>query len=157
MVDVNSGVAIHSQSIAMKKTLYLIILIIAAYVAEQQTGFSLTKTETQASANSIQSAYNNRQSDIQLQQKGLVTKVLADDLNGSRHQRFLIKVNALSLLIAHNIDLAPKIETLKKGDSVEFNGEYEWNEKGGIVHWTHHDPAGRHINGWLKHKGKIYQ
>ena len=31
--------------------------------------------------------------------------------------------------MAHNIDLAPKIEDLHKGDIVEFNGEYEYNEK----------------------------
>jgi hypothetical protein len=40
---------------------------------------------------------------------------------------------------------------------VEFFGEYEWNAKGGVVHWTHHDPQGLHENGWLKHQGRLYQ
>ncbi|MCQ8888523.1 DUF3465 domain-containing protein [Pseudoalteromonas carrageenovora] len=26
-----------------------------------------------------------------------------------------------------------------------------------VVHWTHKDPNGYHVGGWLKHKGKIYQ
>ena len=143
----------------MKKSLSLIVIIILAYLVEQKTGLSLIKgsTSTQSANSSILSAYNNRQSDIQVQQKGVVAKILADDLDGSRHQKFIIRFNNLSVLIAHNIDLAPRINGLRSGDTVEFYGEYEWNEKGGIVHWTHHDPAGRHISGWLKHKGKTYQ
>ena len=44
-----------------------------------------------------------------------------------------------------------------KNEYPQFGGEYEWNEKGGIIHWTHHDPAGRHADGWLKHNNRIYQ
>ena len=88
----------------------------------------------------------------------MVVKVLHDDEDGSRHQKFLLRLpSGLTVLIAHNIDLAPRIEDLRAGDSVEFNGDYEWNAKGGIVHWTHHDPASRHVSGWLKRKGRIYQ
>ena len=88
----------------------------------------------------------------------MVLKVLHDDEDGSRHQKFLLRLpSSLTVLIAHNIDLAPRIEDLRAGDSVEFNGDYEWNAKGGIVHWTHHDPAGRPVSGWLKRKGRIYQ
>lgn len=62
-----------------------------------------------------------------------------------------------TLLVAHNIDLAPRIASIREGDSVEFFGEYEWNEQGGVIHWAHKDPGGRHVAGWLKHNGRLYQ
>ena len=86
------------------------------------------------------------------------TKILADDNKGSRHQKFLLKLpSKLTLLVAHNIDLSKKIENLKEGDEVEFYGEYEWNNKGGVLHWTHHDPRKKHEDGWLKHKNVVYK
>ncbi|XXQ67367.1 DUF3465 domain-containing protein [Neisseriaceae bacterium B1] len=106
----------------------------------------------------LQQAFQNHQSNLQISGSGIVQKTLPDDKKGSRHQRFILKLNSgQTLLVAHNIDLAAKIKGLKKGDTVEFYGEYEWSEQGGVIHWTHHDPAKRHADGWLKHNGQIYQ
>jgi hypothetical protein len=100
----------------------------------------------------------SRASDVQVEGEGKVIRVLADDLDGSRHQRFIVQLaSGQSLLITHNIDIAPRISGLKAGDSVSFNGEYVWNEKGGVIHWTHHDPQGRHVAGWVIHDGKTYK
>ena len=100
------------------------------------------------------SLYSGRQA----QGSGVIVRTLSDDTKGSRHQRFIIKVpSGRTLLIAHNIDLAPRISFLNVGDTVEFNGVYESNAKGGVIHWTHHDPRGKHQSGWLKHKGRTYQ
>ncbi len=120
---------------------------------------SLASTSVNANGVSdIASAYSTQSSDIQVSSYGTVIKLLPDDNKGSRHQRFILKLtNNQTVLIAHNIDLAPKISSLRKGDTVEFNGEYEWNSKGGVVHWTHHDPAGMHQGGWLKHNGSVYE
>jgi len=106
----------------------------------------------------IADAFSNHQSNLQVSGQGVVVKLLPDDHSGSRHQKFIIKLSSgQTLLIAHNIDLAPKISSLREGDSVHFFGEYEWNEKGGIIHWTHRDPNGSHVDGWLEHQGKRYQ
>jgi hypothetical protein len=106
----------------------------------------------------IAEAYRAQRSDVLVEGKGIVKKVLSDDLKGSRHQRFLLRLdNNQTLLVAHNIDLAPRIDGLREGDEVSFSGEYEWNNQGGILHWTHHDPAGRHADGWLRHHGRTYQ
>lgn len=89
---------------------------------------------------------------------GTVIRLLSDDNKGSRHQRFIIKESSgRTLLIAHNIDLAPKIYSLQQGTLIKFCGEYEYNAKGGVVHWTHHDPQKYHTDGWLEYNGKKYQ
>lgn len=106
----------------------------------------------------IQQAYQQRQSDIQVQGAGEVIAILKDDNEGSRHQKFILELNnGHTVLIAHNIDLAPWIPNIQKGDVVEFFGEYEYSKKGGVIHWTHHDPSRKHVDGWLKHQGRTYQ
>ncbi len=87
-----------------------------------------------------------------------MTRLLSDDLSGRRHQRFIVRLaSGQTVLVAHNIDIAPRIKGLKEGDSVRFKGEYVWNEEGGVIHWTHHDPDGRHVTGWVKHNGKTFK
>lgn len=85
----------------------------------------------------------------------LVKRVLPDDNDGSRHQRFLLQLpSGNTVLVAHNIDLAPRVAGLAEGDTVTVRGEFEWNERGGVLHWTHHDPAGRHQGGWIERQGQ---
>lgn len=106
----------------------------------------------------ILQAYRNQQSNLQVHGSGIVSQVLPDDRQGSQHQRFILRLpSGITVLVAHNIDLAPRINGLQKGDQVSFYGEYEWNNRGGVVHWTHHDPGGRHAHGWLEHQGKRYR
>ena len=103
-------------------------------------------------------AFKNRTSNVQVEGEGVVSRILADDLAGGRHQRFIVRVaSGQTVLIAHNIDIAPRVVGLQQGDSVGFYGEYEWNQKGGVIHWTHRDPKGRHTAGWLQHNGRTYQ
>lgn len=106
----------------------------------------------------IAAAYRDRLSDIVVETTGVVTRLLPDDNEGSRHQRFIVRLrDELSLLVSHNIDLAPRIDGLRVGDTVTLRGEYEWNNKGGVIHWTHHDPRGRHPGGWIRHEGRVYE
>ena len=110
------------------------------------------------SLNNIERAYSEKRSDIQVSGLGTVVKVLADDTKGHKHQKFILRIDKkITVLVAHNINLAPRLKGLKRGDRVEYNGEYEYNAKGGVVHWTHHAPRGRHADGWLKYRGKTYQ
>lgn len=89
---------------------------------------------------------------------GRVQRLLADDREGSPHQRFIIETDrGITLLIAHNIALAPRLDGIAVGDRVEVYGEYEWNDKGGVVHWTHQDPRGDHVAGYIEWRGRRYQ
>jgi hypothetical protein len=107
---------------------------------------------------SIGRAFRNHTSGIEVEGEGTVIRLLDDDVKGPRHQRFIVELaSGQTLLITHNIDLAPRLNGLKTGDTVHFKGEYIWNEKGGMVHWTHHDPQSRHVAGWILHNGKTYQ
>ncbi len=106
----------------------------------------------------VRSAFQNQRSNLQVEGQGKVIQILPDDLEGSKHQRFILRLNSgQTLLIAHNIDLAPRINSLRVGDFVTFYGEYEYNSQGGVIHWTHHDPRNAHVGGWIKHCGRTYQ
>ncbi len=144
----------------MKKVVFLIIAAVLIYgLLLKQDIFSPILPEPLPKAgNNLQNAYSSKKSDIQVQGKGIVVKILPDDRRGSKHQRFVIKLGAQQrVLVAHNIDIAPRVKHLNAGDVVEFYGEYEWDPRGGIIHWTHHDPHKHHVGGWLKHNGITYQ
>ncbi|MGE9293459.1 MAG: DUF3465 domain-containing protein [Puniceicoccales bacterium] len=89
--------------------------------------------------------------------EGVVVRVLPDDEKGSRHQRFILRLpSGQTLLVAHNIDVSPRIPDLKNGDSVRYYGEYVWNKKGGLVHWTHRKSTTESA-GWLERDGVRYE
>lgn len=118
---------------------------------------SLSSGLTTEENSALKQAFAQKQSHVWLQGNGIVKKLLPDDTKGARHQRFLVSISPeQTLLFAHNIDLSLRIDGLKVGDQVQFKGEYIYNPKGGIMHWTHHDPQGRQ-GGWIKVNGHTYE
>jgi hypothetical protein len=106
----------------------------------------------------INTAYANHDSGIEITVKGNITEILSDDTLGDKHQRFIIQMsNSQTIVITHNIDIAPRVAGITVGSLVYAHGEYIWNNQGGIIHWTHHDPAGVHENGWIVFGDKKYQ
>lgn len=152
----------------MKKLLLIAVAIAVIYFGfverERAPGYlpdeatAPASSATDSAADAIAEAYAGQQSDVQVRGNGTVSRLLDDDNDGSRHQRFIVQLaSGQTVLISHNIDLAPRIDALRVGDYVAFNGEYEWNDRGGVIHWTHHDPQGRHEAGWVRHQGQTYQ
>ncbi|MDJ0701505.1 MAG: DUF3465 domain-containing protein [Woeseiaceae bacterium] len=101
-------------------------------------------------------AYDKNDTGRWIEDTGFVVRLLSDDDDGSRHQRFIVELkHRQSFLIAHNIDLAPRVP-VGIGDRVRFRGVYEWNELGGLVHWTHHDPMGVDDGGHVRYRNRVY-
>jgi hypothetical protein len=147
---------------AMPLKCFLIAAIVV--VAALSTGcakHAVTTSPTGSSTSGDQAtanAFSAQQSGVQVTGAGVVTRVLPDDNEGDRHQRFILRLaSGQTLLVAHNVDIAPRLPNVAPGDSVAFCGEYVWNSEGGLIHWTHHDPSGQHVAGWLKFGGMIYQ
>lgn len=144
-----------------KSNIFMAVLALVIYMLAQQAENGIEANSSIASETSgsiMQAAFANHQSDLQIRAKGIVKKVLPDDRKGSQHQKFILQTSPdQTILVAHNIDVADRLPGLKQGDSVEFYGEYEWTAQGGVIHWTHRDHNGRHIDGWLKYNGKTYQ
>jgi hypothetical protein len=142
-----------------RKILLTVLVLVGAYFGYDLSDSALLKDEASpVSVDELQRVIAERRSATQVQGAGTVIRVLSDDNDGSRHQRFILRIaSGESLLIAHNIDLAPRVAGLNVGDTVSFYGEYEWNDRGGLIHWTHHDPRGAHADGWVEQNGRRYQ
>lgn len=135
--------------------------VVAAVVAEGGDGWPWTTAAAATAADdgaaAVAELFAGRRSGEMVEVEGAVQAVLADDVEGSRHQRFILTLaGGATLLVAHNIDLAPRVP-LRRGDAVRVRGEHQWNERGGVVHWTHRDPAAHHPGGWVQHSGRTYR
>lgn len=133
----------------------LTALLVLAWIAgalDLRTG-----VDPQATGTDFSELWRDHRSDIDVEGHGVVERLLADDQQGSPHQRFLVRLaHGQTLLVAHNLDLASRIP-LRVGEAVEFRGVYEWNDRGGVVHWTHDDPHGRRRGGFVQHAGRRYE
>ncbi|MCK5902326.1 MAG: DUF3465 domain-containing protein [Cocleimonas sp.] len=105
----------------------------------------------------IRTERENPKARFWLETEGEVIKLLKDDTKGSPHQKFLLRLAPdITLLVAHNTALASRVP-VEKGDQVKIRARYEWNNRGGVLHWTHHDPKGKQDGGWIYAGGKYYK
>lgn len=106
----------------------------------------------------VAKAYAERARGRMIAVQGTVSRLLSDDREGSPHQRFVVRTTSgLTVLVSHNLDLAQRLDGLRVGDMVSLYGEYEWNDQGGVMHWTHNDPDGHHAAGYINWNGRRYQ
>lgn len=137
----------------------LVSLITPVRSEPVSANFSLASTSTLSTSDRILArAFKSKTSGFMVKFHGTVIRKLPDDTVGSRHQRFIVRLDSgQTLLIAHNIDLAPRVSHLGIKNTVSIYGEYIWNAEGGIVHQTHHHSDGSKGGGWIRHKGVIYR
>lgn len=134
------------------RRLSMLLLFVAAAIAVRYAG--APKDEP---GGGVEAAFRGKESDVAVLVEGTVQRILSDDTEGARHQRFILELpSGHTVLVAHNIDLAPRVADLAVGASVTVHGRYEWNEHGGVIHWTHRDPDGDHEPGWIEYRGRRF-
>lgn len=149
----------------------IVMLLLLLAVAWQQQWLPTTQSSSDAEQSvpqavesgayhnaAIMQAFRDQRSNVQVLGQGIVQRVLPPDNDGNPHQRFIVRIAPdHTVLLAHNLTLAEEIKNLRRGEQVSFYGEYEWNDRGGVIHWTHNDPQGRHADGWIEYRGRRYQ
>ncbi|HTU80705.1 MAG TPA: DUF3465 domain-containing protein [Candidatus Acidoferrales bacterium] len=123
-------------------------------------------TQESADDGAVCTAYRQGASHVEVIADGTVTRVLgiapghpsAEFGMTSPHEGFLMR-------LASGCDLIVRVEAntgftnafpLSGGESVTVKGEYEFYPRGGVIHWTHRDPRGRHAGGYVEAGGKFY-
>ncbi len=74
----------------------------------------------------------------------------------ARHEQFSAQTPAGPIDVVDNVDLAPHVP-VRPGDRIEVRGEMVHDPgRDPVVHWTHHDPAHRHPDGFIRFQGRVY-
>ena len=72
------------------------------------------------------------------------------------HEAFDAVTTAGPLEVVDNVDIAPHCP-VSVGDRIEVCGEMVHDPgRPPVVHWTHHDPGGRHAGGFIRLNGRLY-
>jgi hypothetical protein len=146
----------HLQPFGSRVLLFLVVLALLAW-QHFHSGTEFDPDSSGSVNGEVEAAFASQRSGQWVEVAGRVSRLLADDDEGSRHQRFILELGSgHTLLVSHNIDLAKRLP-LVRDDQVTLRGRYEWNDRGGVVHWTHHDPVGRLQGGWIQHEGIRYR
>lgn len=106
----------------------------------------------------IVSDFHNHQSNVEVTADGTVVRLLPDRTSSTgTHEQFIVKLSSgdITIEVEHNISIAARVP-VAVGDHVIVHGEYVWNSQGGLIHFTHHDPQGRHEGGYIQDNGKTY-
>jgi len=91
-----------------------------------------------------------------LAQNLVVVEILPDDVHGRRHQKWVVALaDQRRVQVVFNSDFGPRVP-VQLGQLQDVAGEYIWNSKGGLLHWTHYDPRGRRPDGYVQINGQIY-
>ncbi len=91
---------------------------------------------------------------------GIVTTVpLYVGSRSGTHELFFVRSDdGINLEVADNVSIAARCP-VAPGDRIEIRGEFARSYADGspLVHWTHHDPSHRHVDGFIDFGGRRYQ
>ncbi len=107
----------------------------------------------------ITRAFAEHRSNVEVTADGQVTRLLPDESSDTgTHQRLILTLrgSTQTLLITNNVSIGTRVPVVA-GDALVVHGEYVWNDQGGLIHFTHHDPGHSHEGGWIERQGHRYE
>ncbi len=124
---------------------------------ERNVPSSSTASQESVSQDQVLQAQAQQARKVEVLFSARVRKILPEDTKGLPHELFLLDLNnGTTVKVAHDIKYAPRVP-IQVGDLVTVKGEYIWNKRGGVVHWTHHSDTPRHEGGYIDYAGNRYE
>lgn len=112
---------------------------------------------------SLYAAWRAGASHVEVTASGTIARVLGVRADGrfGPHEGFLVHLrgaggHGLTIEVEDNLRLTGPVP-IEAGEDVVVHGEYEYDLRGGVVHWTHHDPSGHHAAGYIRVNGRLYE
>ena len=134
---------------------------VVAVLAAAATSAGCAGGGTDAGNAAVYDAWRAQRSSVEVTASGSVARIFGTRLGRSgEHEGFLLHLrgpggHGLTVRVEDNVDITGPIP-LQTGDDVEVRGEYIFDPRGGIVHYTHHDPRGHHSSGYVKVRDRLY-
>lgn len=129
----------------------LTVMICGALLWQSRPGYRI-----EPGFKTVQDAYRYHQTGMMAEVTGTVARILVDDRDDTRNQKFIIRLgNGQSLLVLHDQVSSDRVP-VKVDDTVLVRGEYQWTETGGTLRFTQRDYSPRRLHGWIEHQGQRY-
>ena len=101
--------------------------------------------------------FNEGQTGVWISGHGTVTQLPPDDATPSPAQRIVVRINDnFTVVLRHALDHSERVPA-EKGDTVAFQGRYEWDARGGLVSFTYADEDQPGGGGWIELEGTRYE
>jgi hypothetical protein len=110
----------------------------------------------------VYDAWRAGRSNVEVTVQGSIASMLGTAAGPSgEHEGFLLHLrgasgHGLTVRVEDNVDLTGPVP-LSAGEDVEVRGEYVYDPSGGVIHYTHRDPSGRHAAGFIRAGDALYQ
>lgn len=88
---------------------------------------------------------------------GTLAQLIGDEtVAGEMHQRMVVNIDgSLDVIVRHSVESSQRVPA-EQGDTIAFQGRYEWSGRGGVIGHTHRDPEQPGDGGWIRHEGTTY-
>jgi len=129
----------------------LMIMVLVIGVAGCGGGDALPGNER------LLNAFEQGRTGVWISGHGSVRQLIGDEtIAGETHQRITVNIDdSLTILVRHSVEQSERVP-VTQGDTIAFQGRYDFNGRGGVVGHTHHDPEQPGAGGWIRHEGTTY-